>query len=137
MLLVISVIVGIMVGRFLSKSIIILTTDPPHAYMVKALKEQLGCAQKAGFVIKPPTLRVIKPPYVFGSPYGYAKPYENIITVVYFASYETIGHELGHIIDYQTGRKGHPFFDNKKDWNDQVLADAVRDVILNQCKSIN
>ena len=116
---------------------LILTTDPPPAYMVKNLEEQVGCAKKAGFVFEKPILRILKPPYKFGSPHGFAHMYLNIITIVTFASYETMAHELGHIIDYQTGRKGHPFFVGKENLDIEVFAYVVGDVILNQCRSVN
>ena len=119
------------------EGIIIVTTDPPHAYMVKNLEEQLECAKKAGFTVKPPRLRMLKPPYEPDSPHGFAHmSIINMITLVHFASYETLGHELGHIIDYQTGRKGHPFFDDKKDWSDQALADAIKEAVFNACRTV-
>ena len=116
---------------------LIVTTDPPHAYMVKNLEEQLECAKRAGFIVKPPRLRMLKLPYQSGSPHGFAHmSFINMITLVHFASYETLGHELGHIIDYQTGRKGHPFFDDKKDWYDQALADAIKEAVFNACRPV-
>lgn len=119
------------------EGILIVTTDPPHVYMVKNLEEQLECAKRAGFIVKPPRLRILKPPYQSGSPHGFAHmSFINMITLVHFASYETLGHELGHIIDYQTGRKGHSFFDDKKDWSDQVLADAIKEAVFNACRTI-
>lgn len=105
---------------------IINTTDPPPVYVVKNMEEQIECAKKAGFVIKKPILRIMRLPYVPASPHGFAYIELNVITLVYFASYETLAHELGHITNHQMGRNGM----------DQALADAVKGAILKECQSV-
>lgn len=127
--LMVSILLGavFVVGRpVFAKVQIIMTTDPPPVYMVKNLEEQMECAKKAGFVIKKPKLRIMKKPYVYGSPHGFAYIELNVITLVSFASYETLAHELGHIINYQTGRNGE----------DQALADSIKEIILKECQSV-
>lgn len=113
---------------------LVLTTDPPPTLMARNLEEQVGCAKRAGFVFNKPMLRITKWSYVSGTPHGWADYLSNTIILVSFASYDTLGHELGHIIDRQTGRKGHPFFVGKEKMYYQTLADAIRDVILRECK---
>jgi len=81
-------------------------------------------------------LRIIKEPYVYGSPHGFAYMELNVITLVSFASYETLAHELGHIVDAQTRRKGHSFFIDKKDLPIEEFANAVKRVILKECQSV-
>lgn len=118
---------------------IIVTTSPPHEYMVKDLEEQAECAKKAGFVFKFPRLRVMKSGYAgYGwkglKGFAYMHPSINTIVLAPWASYETIAHELGHIIDGQMRRKGHPLFEKIKDYPPQEFADAVKEVILNECR---
>ena len=120
----------------IGKSKIILTTDPPPDYMIKDLEEQMGCAKRAGFIIKKPTLRTMKPPFNSKTPNGLAYMDLDIIVLIPFASYETLAHELGHIIDAQTKRKGHPFFADKQNLDIQSFADAVKEVILKECALI-
>ncbi|MDP3731177.1 MAG: hypothetical protein Q8R34_01635 [bacterium] len=104
--------------------------------MARNLEEQIKCAKKAGFVFKPPMLRIVKLASTnWATPHGYAYMHLNIIILAPYASYDTMAHELGHIVDAQTGRQGHPFFDNKKNWDKQNLADAVKEVVLKECYS--
>lgn len=126
---------GGIVDKTPQKFRIISATDPPLAYMIKNLAEQAECARKAGFVFKQPMLRVKRPPYEFDTPHGWAYMELNIIVLVYYASYETMAHEMGHIIDAQMKRKGHPFFVGKENWDIQSFAEAIKEVILNECKS--
>ena len=112
---------------------IVATTEPAYAYMQKDMEEQVICARKAGFDIYPPTIRVMKPAYVFGRPDGYADGPGNIILLAPYASYDTIGHELGHIINFQRGWKSYSFFKWMDMYGDQGLADTVRDAILEAC----
>ena len=100
----------IMKATNLPKLSIILTTDPPFTYMVKNMEAQLVCAKKAGFMVKKPVLRMMRPPFNSETPLGLAYMHLNVVVLAPYASYETIAHELGHIIDAQSGRKGHLFF---------------------------
>ena len=113
---------------------LIATTDPPSALMLKNMKEQIECAKKAGFIIEEPTLRVMKPPYAKNLYHGLAYMDLNLILLVNFASYETLAHELGHIVDAQSGRKG-PQFDAIRKLPVQAFADAIKDIILSKCRS--
>lgn len=36
-----------------------------------------------------------------------------------------VAHEFGHILDYQTDRKGHPLFDNIRHADGELFADAI------------
>ena len=108
--------------------------------MINNLDEQVACAQRAGFVFKKPILRVMRKPVVLddssGVPYfpsGIAHMNYNIILLANYASYETMAHELGHIIDWQTRRKGHPFFRGKEKMGSQEFANAIMEVILAEC----
>ena len=123
--------------RVLPKLYIIATTDPPYLYMKQDLAELSVCAREAGFEFDPPMLRVMKPAYVWGRPHGYAEVWSNVVLLAPYASYETIAHELGHIIDYQMGQKGHPLFERyrKSPKLSQEVADAIRDVILDTCST--
>ncbi len=112
-----------------------MTTDPPPAYMVQDMEEQIKCAKKAGFVIKKPTLRIMRPPFAHNTPHGFAYMDENLIILIPYASYEILAHELGHIVDAQTGREG-PLFDHIRDLELQAFANAIRDIILNECKPV-
>lgn len=114
-------------------TIIILNSDPPAAVMVNKMKDQIECARRAGFIIAPPILRTMRGPYRFDSPQGQAYMRYNIVTLADYATFEILAHELGHIIDWQSKRKGHPFFIGKENLNVQEFADAVKHVILNEC----
>lgn len=118
----------------LEKYYIIATTEPAYLYMNDDLDENIACANKLfGIKIARPIIRVIK--YEPGDPHGFAYMYLNIITLAPFASYETIAHELGHIIDAQTSRKGHSDLELMKNFSIQEFADAVKDTVLNNCKT--
>ncbi len=126
--------VGIKI-RDIDRWVLILITDPPPPLMIKKMDEQYECVRKAGFAIKKPTLRLIKSAYVPDTPRGFAYDYYKygVITLFDFSSYQTLAHEMGHIIDYQTKRKGHLFFQGKENWDIEVFADAVKAVILTEC----
>lgn len=114
---------------------IIVDTDSPGKYVQDGLNEQIGCAREAGFKFIRPLLRVRKEVYFLDrSYYGLAYVLLNIIVVVPYASDQTLAHELGHIIDWQTKRKGHPAFDKIKDLDNENFADAIAEVILDQCR---
>lgn len=109
--------------------------------MVKDMEEQIQCAKKAGFVIKKPTLRMMRWPYEYDPSHAHAHGLAymnlNLIMLIPYALYRTIAHELGHILDGQTHRKGHPFFKDKENWDNEVFADAIRDIIIKECKPAN
>lgn len=128
--LVLAVFVGREIRSWHERRQIIRTTSPPTELMMKNLEEQMACAEKAGFMIKKPILRIMKPgPYL-----GYAYLDYNIITLVSYATHETMAHELGHMVDAQTKRKGHPYFKGKENWDSQSFADAIKVKILEECK---
>lgn len=108
-------------------------TDPPSSFVLNNLKQQLGCAEKSGFVIRPPILRMIRLPYSTLLPPGFAYRGINVITLSQIASDEVMAHELGHIIDYQTGRRG-PLFDSIRNLPEEYFADAIRDIIIQECR---
>ncbi len=128
-------------SRFTAEAIYILTTDPPFQYMVVNLAEQTKCAKKAGFIhIKKPSVRVMRGRYVstnsYGNTYypdGYALLPFNMIILANYASYVTMAHEMGHIIDYQTKRRGHPLFIGNENLDDQIMADLIGHAILKAC----
>ncbi len=114
-----------------------LTTDSPPEYQVRNMKELIACAAESGFIINPPPmLRIMKRPYSAELLSGYAYKYLNIISLTDYASYETLAHELGHIVDFQTHRKGHSFFVGKEKMDEQVFANEIREIILNNCRKV-
>lgn len=128
--------VGLILAPTIERNYHILTTDPPLSQMVKNLEEQVVCAKKAGFVFKTPVIRTYKKRESYPhSGIAYINLGVNVIVLAPFASYETLAHELGHIIDSQSGRKG-PLFDNIRHLKSQEFANAIRDIILRECKSI-
>ena len=112
---------------------IIINTNPPPVYTVKSLEEQIECAKKAGLPpIKRPILRIMKPPIDPNKPSGSAYHF-NFIVLSPYTSYSILGHELGHIIDFQTNRHGSPVFETLKDLPEQEFADSIRNIILHEC----
>lgn len=124
----------IYISPVIEKYYIIATTEPAYSYMNDDLDENIACANKLFDIqIVRPVIRIKK--YELGDSHGIAHMHLNMITLAPFASYETIAHELGHIIDTQTSRKGHPDLEEMKDLSIQVFADAVKDMVLNNCKT--
>lgn len=113
---------------------VIVYTDSPGKYIQDEFNKQVGCAREAGFQFKQPLLRVRKEVYSPGQPDGLAYRFLNIVVIAPYASYETRAHELGHKIDWQMKRKGHPAFDKIKNLDDQNFANAVAEIILDQCR---
>lgn len=122
----------IYIGPVIEKYYIIATSEPAYSYMNEDLDESIVCANKLfGIKISRPIIRVRK--YESDGIHGRAHMDLNIIILAPFASYETIAHELGHIIDAQTLRKGHPDLEKMENFSIQEFADAIKDMILNNC----
>lgn len=111
-------------------------TDPPTEYMVKNLEEQLECAKRVGFKIKRPILRVMKSQPGGNKFNGIANNLwpRDFIRLVPYASYQTMAHELGHVVDYQTSRRGNPELKKIKDLSMEAFADVIMDKILAECQ---
>ena len=115
---------------------LVATTDPPPEYMVKNLEEQMGCAERLGFTVRRPILRVMKKPPGWNEIQGWAHDVwpNSLIILAPYGSYQTMAHELGHVIDFQTDRKGHPDFEVIKYATMEGFADVIRDKILAECQ---
>lgn len=101
--------------------------------MNEDLDENIACANKLfGIKVDRPIIRVKR--YEPGDPHGLAHMHLNVITLAPFASYETIAHELGHIVDVQTLRKGHLDLESMKNLSIQEFADAIKNMVINNCK---
>lgn len=117
---------------------LIVATNPPPAYMVKNLEEQMKCAKNIGLEIGRPILKVMKEPPARNASQGYAFDVwpRGLILLAPYASYQTMAHELGHITDFQTDRKGNPIFERVKDLPMEAFADAIKDRILVECQKL-
>lgn len=115
---------------------LIITTNSPPAYMIKNLEEQIKCAKNIGFKIGRPILRVMKEPPDWNESKGYAFDVwpRGLVLLAPYTSYQTMAHELGHITDFQTDRKGHPIFEQIKDLPTEAFANAIKDRILAECQ---
>jgi hypothetical protein len=48
----------------------------------------------------------------------------------------TIAHELGHIIDFEMWRRGHPDFKRMKNLPNEEFADEIGQIILDHCPEV-
>lgn len=111
-------------------------TDPPPAYMVKNFEKQIGCAERIGFKTRLPILRVMKESPGWNEPQGWAYNVwpNSLIILAPYASYQTMAHEIGHVVDFQTRRKGHPDFERLQHVPTEYFADVIGDKILIECQ---
>lgn len=125
-------------------------TKPPEKFLREKFQQSVLCAYQAGFRFHIPILRQktgLNEKHFFlwkneralaGTTVHYTiSPTVvmviNPLSVPNDNTHFPFPHELGHVIEFETHRKGHPAFDKLRNLGREEFADAIGEIILQTC----